>query len=136
VAWRITPGLTLGSWGGYTTSGIPGESGNVETTNWMVFLNFPDLLGEGNLGGIYVGQPPKIVSSDLPIGQNIPDLLAGGEGDSGGQPGTTTHVELFYRYRLSTNITITPGVIVIFNPANTPDNDTITIGGIRTTLTF
>jgi len=136
VAWRVTPGLTLGSWGGYTTSGIPGESGNVETTNWMVFLNFPDLLGEGNLGGIYVGQPPKIVSSDLPIGQNIPDLLAGGEGDSGGQPGTTTHVELFYRYRLSTNITITPGVIVIFNPANTPDNDTITIGGIRTTLTF
>jgi len=136
LSWQITPRVTLGGWGGYTTSNRQGDDGNVETTNWMAFLNFPDLGGEGNLAGLYVGQPPKIVSSDLPTGENIPDLLAGGIGESGDQPGTTTHVELFYRYRLTDNITLTPGFVVIFEPAHTPDSDTIFIGALRTTFTF
>lgn len=136
LAWRVSPRFTIGTWGGYTNSWIPDQSGNVETTNWMVFLNFPDLFGKGNLGGIYIGQPPKIITSDLPVGKNYPNLLAGGQGIEGDQPGTTTHVEAFFRYRLSDNITITPGVIVIFEPANTPDSDTIVIGAVRTTFTF
>jgi hypothetical protein len=136
LAWRVTPGITLGGWGGFTNSRIPNRDGNVETTNWMAFLNFPDLFGEGNLGGIYVGQPPKITESDLPAGQNIPNLLAGGAGTEGDQPGTTTHVEVFYRYRVSDNITLTPGFILLFNPGNTPDSDTVGIGALRTTFTF
>ncbi|MBD2119632.1 iron uptake porin [Trichocoleus sp. FACHB-262] len=136
VAWRATPGITVGGWGGFTNSRIPNRDGNVETTNWMAFLNFPDLFGEGNLGGIYVGQPPKITESDLPAGQNIPNLLAGGAGTEGDQPGTTTHLEVFYRYRVSDNITITPGVIVLFNPGNAPESDTVGIGALRTTFTF
>lgn len=136
VSWRVTPGLTLGAWGGYTNSQIPGEAGSVETTNWMAFVNFPDLFGEGNMGGIYVGQPPKIIDSDLPLGQNIPDRLAGGLGAAGDQPGTTTHVEVFYRYQLSDNISITPGVIVVFNPGHTSGSDTVVIGALRTTFRF
>jgi Carbohydrate-selective porin, OprB family/S-layer homology domain len=136
ISWRINPKVTIGGWGGYTTSKIPGQSGNVETVNWMAFLNFPDLGGKGNLAAIYVGQPPKITSSDLPIGRNIPDLLAGGLGVPGGQTGTTTHVEGFYRWRLSDNITLTPGFILLFNPANTNSSDTIVIGAIRTTFSF
>lgn len=136
VAWRINPTITVGGWFGYTTSRIPGESGRVETVNWMTFLNFPDLFGRGNLGSIYVGQPPRITRSDLTPGQNIPDLLAGGFGEEGDQPGTTTHVEAFYRWRLSDNITLTPGFVLIFNPGNTPDSDTILIGALRTTFTF
>lgn len=136
LEWRVSPKFTLGTWGGYTTSSIPKSSGSVETTNWMVFANFPDLFGRGNLGGIYVGQPPKIIDSDLPLGKNIPNLLAGGPGKSGGEPGTTTHVEAFYRFRVTDNISITPGVLVIFNPGHTPASDTITIGALRTTFTF
>jgi len=136
VAWRITPRITLGGWGGYASSRRQGTSGSVETTNWMVFLNFPDLLGEGNMGGIYFGQPPRITSSDLPVGENVPDLLAGGVGNPGGQPGTTKHLELFYRYRLTNNIVLTPGAIFIFDPANTPASDTITIGALRATFSF
>ncbi|MEM9928032.1 MAG: iron uptake porin, partial [Cyanobacteria bacterium P01_D01_bin.50] len=101
VNWDISRQITLGAWAGYTNSYIPGESGDVETTNYMFYLNFPDLFGKGNLGGIYVGQPPKIVSSDLPTGSNVPDLLDGGNGSDGGQPGTTTHIEAFYRWRLN-----------------------------------
>jgi hypothetical protein len=136
INWKVSSRASLGGWLGYTNSHIPGESGNVETINWMAFLNLPDLFGKGNLGGLYVGQPPKIISSNLPIGQNIPDLLNGGSGRSGGQPGTTTHVELFYRLRVTDNISITPGVIFIFQSRNTPDNDMITVGALRTTFTF
>jgi len=136
LTWQITPKLALGGWFGFTSSWIPGESGRVETTNYMVFLNFQDLFGDGNLGGLYVGQPPKIVHSDLPDGNNIPDSFDTGLGRSGSQPGTTTHVEAFYRWQVTDNISITPGVILIFQPGHTPDSDTIGIGAIRTTFIF
>ncbi|MBS3028958.1 MAG: carbohydrate porin [Dolichospermum sp. DET50] len=136
ASWQINPKLIIGGWGGLTTSRIPGQSGSVETNNWMAFLNFPDVLGKGNLGGIYVGQPPKIVRSDLPTGNNLPGILKDSIGSPGGQLGTTTHVEAFYRYRMSDNISITPGVILIFEPRHSPNSDMITIGVLRTTFSF
>lgn len=134
--WQVSPKFTVGGWTGYTSSSVPGKSGSAETINWMLFLNFPDLFGRGNLGGVYVGQPPKITRSDLPTGLNIPNLFKDLSGTPGGQPGTTTHVEAFYRWQISDNISITPGVIFIFQPRNTPDSDPITIGVLRTTLMF
>ena len=136
VNWDISRGVTLGGWAGYTNSRIPGESGDVKMTNYMVYLNFPDLFAKGNLGGVYVGQPPKIVSSNLPVGNNVPDLLDDGNGSEGGQPGTTTHIEAFYRWRLNDNMSLTPGVIHIIEPGHTPDSDSITIGILRTSFTF
>jgi Carbohydrate-selective porin, OprB family/S-layer homology domain len=136
VNWQISPHVTLGAWGGYTTSEIPGEKGNVETTNYMFYLNFPDLFADGNLGGIYVGQPLKIISSDLPEGNNVPDFLDTGRGRSGGQPGTTIHLEAFYRFQLTDDISLTPGVIHEIDPGHTPDSDSITIGVLRTTFFF
>ncbi len=136
VNWQLSPKVTLGAWGGYTKSNIPGRSGNVETTNWMVYFNFPDLFRKGNLGGIYVGQPPKITSSNLPIGNNVPDIINGGSGRSGGQPGTTTQIEAFYRFQLTENISVTPGIIHIIEPGHTPDSDPVTMGILRSTFTF
>jgi hypothetical protein len=136
VNWQIRPKLALGGWFGYTSSNIQGEPGRVQTTNWMVYLNLPDLFGPGNLGGLYIGQPPKITHSTLPLGSNVPDTLDGGGGRAGGQPGTTIHTELFYRWQLNDNISITPGVMVIFQPGHTPDSQTIGVGAIRTTFSF
>ena len=145
ATWRISPQVTLGGWAGYTTSESRdvGLGGTVNTFNWMAFLNFPDLFAEGNLGGIYVGQPPKITSSNITqngvAAFNIPStigLTGVNAGDFGGQPSTTTHLELFYRMRLNDNISITPGVLFIFNPVQTAGSDTITVGAIRTTFTF
>lgn len=134
IEWRVARPVTVGGWFGYTHSDLLGESGSVETLNWMTYLNFPDLFGEGHLGGIYVGQPPRIVNSDLPTGRNIPAVLNLSDGDS--QPDTATHLEVFYRYRLNDHITLTPGILVIFNPGHNSDNDTITVGGLRTTFSF
>lgn len=138
LSWRVTPRLTWGGWVGYTQSQLKGLSGTVETLNWMTFLNFPDLFGSGNLGGLYVGQPPAIIGSDLPAGRNIPEFVNRGNSaaEAGVQPGRTTHLELFYRYRLNDNISLTPGAIVIFNPNHNPTNDTTIIGILRTTFTF
>jgi hypothetical protein len=136
VTWQISPRVTLGAWGGYTNSHIPGSSGNVETTNYMVFMNFPDLFAQGNLGGIYIGQPPKITSSNLANGNNVPDSISSGRGLPGGQPGTTTQIEAFYRFRVNDNISITPGIIHILEPGHTPDNDPVTIGIVRTSFSF
>jgi hypothetical protein len=138
LEWRVSPRFTVGGWGGYTTSDFKGGSGNVETVNWMAFLNFPDLLGEGNLAGIYVGQPPKITSSDLTAGRNLPNFIQRGDftAGPGGQPDTTLHLEGFYRIRVTNNISVTPGVMVIFNPNHNENNDTITVGALRTTFTF
>ncbi len=136
VTWQISKSISAGAWGGYTKSYIPGRSGNVETTNYMVFFNFPDLFAKGNLGGIYIGQPPKITSSNLPVGNNVPDFINTGLGRAGGQPGTTTQIEAFYRFQLNDNISVTPGIIHILQPGHTPNSDSVTIGILRSTFTF
>jgi Carbohydrate-selective porin, OprB family/S-layer homology domain len=136
VAWRINPGWTVGGWGGWTTS-TPvdgGISGSVQTTNWMAFSTFPDLFGRGNLGGILVGQPPKITASSLPDGFNFPKFAT--DSSAGGQSDTAIHLEMFYRARITENISITPGILTVFNPNHNAANDTLVIGTVRTTFRF
>jgi hypothetical protein len=134
VAWRINPNLQLGGWGGFTSSKPSNLSGSVETTNWMVFAAFPNLLRRGNLGGVLVGQPPKITSSTLPDGFNLPNFSDGGT--AGGRTDTSIHLELFYRAQLSDNIALTPGLFVIFNPDHNAANDALVVGALRATFRF
>ncbi len=44
--------------------------------------------------------------------------------------------ELFYRFNITDNITLTPDVQVLFNPANNPDKKTIPVFGLRARVTF
>jgi hypothetical protein len=147
LEWRVMPQVTFGGWVGYSNSDYKGQvgtqtGGEVEIWNWMTYLNFPDLGGEGNLGGLYFGQPPKITGSRLPaiigpVGLNVPGFNNLGNGSlRTGQPDTAYHLEAFYRWQLSDNISLTPGAIAIFNPGHNSRNDTITIGTVRVTLTF
>ncbi|MEH2221747.1 iron uptake porin [Nostoc sp.] len=134
VAWRINPNLHLGGWGGFTSSKPSNLSGSVETTNWMMFAAFPNLLRSGNLGGVLVGQPPKITSSTLPDGFNFPNFSDGGT--AGGRSDTSIHVEVFYRAQLSDNIALTPGLFVIFNPDHNAANDALIVGTLRASFRF
>ncbi|MEH2060449.1 MAG: iron uptake porin [Nostoc sp.] len=134
VAWRVNPNLQLGGWGGFTSSKPLNLSGSVETTNWMVFAAFPNLLHPGNLGGVLVGQPPKITSSSLPEGFNFPNFSDGGT--AGGRNDTSIHLEVFYRAQLSDNIALTPGFFVIFNPDHNAANDPLIVGALRATFRF
>ncbi|MBH8573480.1 iron uptake porin [Nostocaceae cyanobacterium CENA369] len=134
VAWRVNPNLQLGGWGGFSSSKPVNLSGSVETTNWMVFAAFPNLLRSGNLGGILVGQPPKITSSTLPDGFNFPNFSNGGT--PGGRSDTSLHVELFYRAQLNEHLALTPGIFVIFNPDHNAANDPLVVGALRATFRF
>ncbi|MCY7276794.1 MAG: iron uptake porin, partial [Phormidesmis sp. CAN_BIN44] len=124
AAIRLTPGFTLAGWAGYTKARLEDRNANADADiwNWAVTLAFPDLGKKGNLAGIVLGQPPKVTNSSL--------------GNAREDRDTSFHVEGLYRYQLNNNISITPGIIVIFNPENNSANDTVYVGTVRTTFTF
>jgi hypothetical protein len=125
LSWRATNTLNIGGWLGLTSSTTLNNTvGTVTTFNWMSYVNLVDTFKRGDLLGLYIGQPPTITSSNLTAG-STPNASA-----------TTTHLELFYRYPISSNISITPGLLFIFNSNNSASSSTITIGALRTTFTF
>jgi len=134
MTWRLNNNLQLGGWGGWTRSNPEKLTGHVETTNWMVFAALPNLLLPGNLGGILVGQPPKITNSTLPTGFNFPNFSD--EGTAGGRRDTALHIELFYRAQLSDNLSLTPGVIVVLHPDHNAANEPLVVGALRATFRF
>lgn len=119
----ITNNIVLGGWAGYTNSrNLTGVRGDVDIWNYAVTLGFPDLGKKGNLAGIIAGMEPKVTSSSI----------AGLNRDRD----TSYHLEAFYQYKLSDNITITPGVIWLTAPDHNDDNDSVVIGALRTTFSF
>jgi hypothetical protein len=140
VAWRVNPNLQLGGWGGWTYSEPTNNiSGNVQTTNWAVFAALPNLFHPGNLGGIIVGQPPKISSSTLPDGYNLPNFAIPNfetGGGKGGREDSSLHIEAFYRAQLTDNIAITPGIFAVFNPNHNDEGDALIVAALRATFRF
>ena len=123
ASYQISDRVSLSAFGGYQDVRLLGR-GDGETWFWGAGVALPDLGKEGNLGGIFVGQEPI-------YGGTLFD-----DGSSSGEPDTSLHVEAFYLYRVSDNISITPGVIWITAPNQDNDNDDAVIGTVRTTFTF
>jgi hypothetical protein len=92
----------------------------------MVGLHFKDVIKQGNNAGLLFGQP--LYRTDA-SGARLTDEV-------GANRATPYHLEGYYRFRVSDNISITPGAIVLFNPEGDNRNDTTTIGVLRTTFTF
>jgi hypothetical protein len=121
VSFQPSAKLVLGGWGGYTTASPEiGAQRSTETWYWAATLAVKDFGKEGNVLGLIFGQPPKVTG-----GTNIAS-----END------TSYHLEGLYKVKVSDNIQVTPGVIVIFNPENNNNNPTEYVGTLRTTFTF
>jgi len=123
--------IAIGGWAGYTNQrilsnlGTPTGSvqrGDQKIWNWAATLAFPDLLKEGNVAGILVGMEPRVTSS---TNRTLPE-----------DKDTSLHIEGFYQFKLSDNISITPGVIWLTAPDHNNDNSDLVIGVVRTTFTF
>jgi BMFP domain-containing protein YqiC len=124
----ISEKFVIGGWAGYTnarslatTAAFP-DRGTADIWNWAVTLGLPDLGKKGNLAGVIVGMEPKVTSSSI-------DGL-------GKDRDTSYHVEAFYQYKVSDNITITPGVIWLTAPDHNNNNKDVVIGALRTTFSF
>ena len=129
LSWTISDRLIIGGWGGLSkvrnldTLNGQIDRGTQDIWNWAATLALPDLGKEGSLAGIVVGSEPRVTNSTI-------DNL---EEDSQ----ASLHLEAFYQYQLNDNISITPGVVWITEPdTNTPDNNDLVIGTIRTTFSF
>ena len=132
-SFALSDRIIIGGWGGLSTVRTLDEAvvdgqvipqGTQDIWNWAATLAFPDLLKEGSMGGIIVGMEPWVAKSDIDVE---------GFDDDAEQ---ALHAEVFYEYRFSDNIAITPGVIYVNKPDNNADNDDLFIGTLRTTFSF
>ncbi|MEG3862110.1 iron uptake porin [Microcoleus sp. herbarium12] len=120
---RLSSRLILGGWAGLTNARILGI-GDARIWNYAATLALPDLGKEGNLLGFVVGREPYLDKLEAP--GNLRNF----------RNDESWHVEGFYKYQLTDNISLTPGVIWITNPNQNDGNDDIIIGTLRTTFTF
>jgi hypothetical protein len=124
LIWDITKKFTFNTWGSYTSANAtePTAFAGGTLTSWMAALSGKDLFSEGDLAAVMFGQPQYITSLD----------------NAASTVGTDTpyHLEALYRFRVSKNITITPGVFFVFNQDSNAANGTATVGVIRTTFSF
>ncbi|MEG4485043.1 iron uptake porin [Microcoleus sp. D2_18a_B4] len=131
ASWQLNRRFAIGGWAGYTNQRILSnlatptgsvQRGDQKVWNWAVTLAFPDLLKEGNVAGILVGMEPRVTSS---TNRTLPE-----------DKDTSLHVEGFYQFKLSDNISITPGLIWLTAPDHNKNNSDLVIGVVRTTFTF
>ncbi|MCS6794164.1 MAG: iron uptake porin [Oscillatoriaceae bacterium SKW80] len=121
LQWRITPKITFATWGGLVFSNSLTSDASATTTTYLLSLGLSDPFGrEGDLLAFLVGQPPKLVN-----GEGVQEDEA-----------TSLHLETFYRFRITDNLSISPGFFIVTKPEHNPDNNAIIIGTIRTTFRF
>ncbi|MGL5921595.1 iron uptake porin, partial [Chroococcidiopsis sp.] len=77
-----------------------------------------------NLDTVGVGDEPTAQREGLPKRVGVKDEA------------TSLHFEVFYRFRVSDNLFITPGVVLVTNPGHIEDNNDIWLATIRTTFRF
>ncbi|MEL6221768.1 MAG: iron uptake porin [Cyanobacteria bacterium J06627_8] len=95
-----------------------GAADDFDLWSWQATLAVPDLINDGDLLGILAGVPTYTRDLD------------------GATDDTGFLVEGFYRYRLNSNIDITPSIIVLTDALNDNDNDATIIGSLRTRFRF
>ena len=126
--WRTSRRFHLGGWFGYTLANqLANGDSDATIINGALTLAFPDLFQEGNVGGIIVGVPPKVTSSNY---RPTPAAPLRQDQD------TSLHLETFYSYRVNDNIRIIPSLYLITKPEHNDANDPIWVGSLRTTFTF
>ena len=116
--YKFSPRFAVNGFFGYTNAKNLAGSSSADIWYYALGLAFPDLGKQGNLGGVLVGAEPYRGGNPAPAN----DL--------------SLHIEGFYKYQLTDNIAITPGVIWITAPAQNNDNEDAVIGTVRTTFTF
>ena len=113
------PSISAG--GSYTNYSQGDTQPSADIYSWMVGLQWKDVFAKGNSAGFAVGSPLYVTSSSTGAQENAPGYM----------------YELFYRFRVSDNISVTPSVFWISKNYNDGNNGESTYGGvIQTTFKF
>jgi len=124
LTWRITPKIAFNLSGAWIFANLTGVNASTTFTSWMTGFHFSDVFKEGNTAGILFGQP---------LARNA---VGGIATIPAGATATPYHLEGYFNFKLSNNISITPGVFFVFNPEGINNAPTATVGVVRTTFTF
>jgi hypothetical protein len=109
----IIPSVS-GGYGWNTVSGPSTPNGATNTSTWFAGLQWSDVFAKGNGAGIAYGQP----------------------GNAAGLSDKSGLLEIFYKYRVSDNISITPAVIYVANNQAFQNSSSNWGGVIQTKFTF
>ncbi|MFP4119820.1 iron uptake porin [Coleofasciculus sp.] len=120
---RFSPSFLVNGWVGKTDARLIGL-GDADIWNFALGLVFPDLGKEGSFAAVVAGAEPTLRGLDVPGGTN--DF----------NRDFAYHIEGFYKYQVSDNLSITPGIIWLTSPNQNSDNSDVVIGTVRTTFTF
>jgi hypothetical protein len=106
----IVPSVSVG-YGWNTVSGT--KSAATDSQSWMAGLQWSDVFAKGNSAGVAVGQAPT--------GEDLEKA---------------TMLEIFYKYQVSDNISITPAIFYASDNQRLNDNASKWGGVIQTKFTF
>jgi BMFP domain-containing protein YqiC len=123
MSWRVTEWMNFSGFFAYQDVNIksgfsPCGSNSCDVWTYGGGFAFPDLGKEGSVLGIFAGVQPYVGN------------ISGGAGQN------PVSVEGFYKYQLTDNISITPGVIFVADPEQDNKSNSQVIGTLRTTFTF
>ncbi len=121
AAFRANSTFEIGAWGGWVFANQVDSDDEATIFTTALQLAFPDLGGEGNLGGLIVGIPPKAIEND---------------DNSREDEDTSIFVEVSYKYQITDNISLTPGVVWVINPEHESGNDDVVLGALQTVFFF
>ena len=121
----LSNSLILSGWGGYTQAQRQATGGgSADIWEYSLTLAAKDFGAKGSTLGFVVGMQPRIASNTVNFATPRVD------------PSTGLHLETYYKYKVSDNISITPGLLILTNPEHNAGNATEYLGTIRTTFTF
>ncbi|MBD2501421.1 iron uptake porin [Anabaena azotica] len=119
AAFRPSNNLSISGFVSYIDVVGTGAGDDREAWAYGAGVALPDFGKRGNVLGIFAGAQPYSLGRTSDGNNDVP-----------------YQVEGFYKYRVSDNISITPGVIWITNLNQNGNNDDAFIGTLRTTFTF
>ena len=119
---RLSKYFSISGWGMYTDATMI-RRGSGDIWSYGLGVAIPNLGRPGNLLGLFAGAEPYL--TELSVGPR-----------SSFRRDIPWHIEGFYRFQLTDNISVTPGVIWLMAPEQNKNNDDIFIGTLRTTFSF
>jgi Carbohydrate-selective porin, OprB family/S-layer homology domain len=120
IAFRPSDKLSISGFFSYHDVTGFGRGDDYEAYSYGVGVALPDFGKKGNVLGVFAGAEPYSLNRTPGVrDSSVP-----------------YHIEGFYKYRVSDNVSITPGVIYLTSPGQNSDNKDAFIGTLRTTFTF